>query len=231
MPASATTQNYGLHIYRPGDTCNYLTTYNDDMTTIDAQMKANQTAAAGSASTIATLQQSVNALDTKVSQLITRMNNIEPMTYTVPRNAGQGISSLAVNFTRNRQRCFGTIECQMTDSASWLNTTQIFNADTTKFIVLVTWPNNPFNFSKGNGLQHWTEVGHIICSTYSSLGTPVNGNSSMNNNFVWINELGLHIDTNITYLTMRITPDMYSGTAEVPIKKMAGCVNFLYTHI
>lgn len=45
MPASGKTSNYQIPIYNPGDTANYLTSYNQGMTIIDTQMKANATAA------------------------------------------------------------------------------------------------------------------------------------------------------------------------------------------
>lgn len=231
MPASATTQNYGLHIYRPGDTCNYLTTYNDDMTTIDAQMKANQTAAAGSVSSIATLEQSVNALDTKVSQLMNRMNLIDPFYYANPATIGQGFKSMGNWILMNRTMAFGCFKAEAISPVTWSNNAQVFESGGTGFYVLATWPNNIFGFGKAEGLAGWTDVGYVSIVTGQASTTDLSIDSVINNNYTWIYELGLHVASNITYLTMRIPSAMRPNNKTVPIVKLAGNVFFLKSHI
>lgn len=231
MPASATTQNYGLHIYRPGDTCNYLTTYNDDMTTIDAQMKANQTAAAGSASNIATLEQSVNALDTKVTQIMNRLNNIDPFYYANPATIGQGFKDMGNWLLMNRNMVFGCFKATTNDQGNWNSESQIFYQGGTAFIVLATWPNNIFGFGKAEGLAGWTDVGYVSTVSGNLMHEDPSPISTISSNYNWIWEAGIHIASNITYLTMRIPGEMHTGNKFVPIKKLSANIFFLKAHI
>lgn len=67
MPASGKTTNYELPIYKPLDTVSELVTFNGAMTTIDTQMKTNETAAGANKALIEGMQSDFNSLQSDVN--------------------------------------------------------------------------------------------------------------------------------------------------------------------
>lgn len=60
MSATGKTPNFNIPVYNAGDTANYLTSYNNAMSIIDAQMESNKSAAATAQSAVDALEQTVN---------------------------------------------------------------------------------------------------------------------------------------------------------------------------
>lgn len=77
MPASGKTTNYQIPIYNPGDTANYLTSYNQGMTLIDAQMKANATAAEQAQDGVNNLESEYETVVQTLSTHTTQIGNNE----------------------------------------------------------------------------------------------------------------------------------------------------------
>lgn len=224
MPASATTQNYGLHIYRPGDTCNYLQTYNEDMTKIDTQMKANQTAGNGNATQITTLAQSVNALDVKVNQQVNTIAHLYPKRFLSPYTAGQNTEVNIAYLIYDDIAINGTIFFKMKNPHNWDKLlTRFTNSSGAEFFCVGSVAGNPLNITRAIGINNWQRVGWMIAQ-YPGIWGSTGGSGpelKVDSNWVFMQQIGVHLDNNITYFSFlgdHLHSDPPGGTTDYRIR-------------
>lgn len=149
MSMSGRTQYFALKTYQLGDTVNFMPDFNDDMTTIDAQMHDNQRTGLSNSQQLETQQQAMTNMQNEIDEINAGLNAINKTTILTVSGNMQNLSSVNYFLVYNHNNLEFVIHTDCTLSKKDSEMPVVVTANSTRIAPMFSVPGNIFGLANG----------------------------------------------------------------------------------